>query len=192
MHSRKRCKMIVLCSFTCNVRVKWKKGRLTDGGDVLTLAHQIPECFNIRDAQNIKIHRNQLSFRVYRRFDLSIFFVFFFCSQSYLFTSFSHKFSPIMWNVCAILISLALAIAVYFISFLVLSHLFLILLFWISVVRQSHCENDRERTMMVFSLQRGLVWHCWTAFIHLTIATTATEYMYDFHKIAKIHFNISI
>lgn len=78
MHSRKRCKMIVLCSFTCNVRVKWKKGRLTDGGDVLTLAHQIPECFNIRDAQNIKIHRNQLSFRVYRRFDPSIFFVFFF------------------------------------------------------------------------------------------------------------------
>lgn len=74
----------------------------------------------------------------------------------------------------------------------VLSHLFLILLFWISVVRQSHCENDRERTMMVFSLQRGLVWHCWTAFIHLTIATTATKYMYDFHKIAKIHFNISI
>lgn len=45
---------------------------------MLTLAHQIPECFNIRDAQNIKIHRNQLSFRVYRRFDLSIFFVFFF------------------------------------------------------------------------------------------------------------------
>lgn len=76
-------------SFYVRLRAMWgwneKKGRLTDGGDVLTLAHQIPECFNIRDTQNIKIHRNQLSFRVYRRFDLSIFFRLFFTIVSIYF-----------------------------------------------------------------------------------------------------------